>query len=166
MPVDKQGTTQQGHSFQTCLNKDSRPMFVHKQGTTIQTCLNTGCKLMLVRQPVIIIQRVGDRRMSACKRWMRGLKSTTLLSMPPVPLFELHIFHPDTNARSKIDSSRIHLHYPSQKRWLPGVRGIRKPPRKARRGAPASSHESLVGCFPTNTNQPTGSQLLQTQRES
>ena len=34
--------------------------------------------------------------MNACERWMCGLNSTTLLSMPTVPLFELYIFHPDT----------------------------------------------------------------------
>ena len=72
-------------------------------------------------------------------RWMRGLKSTTLLSMPPGPLFELHIFHPDTNTRTRLVNSRTHLHYPSQK---PDVRGIRKPPRRARRGAQTCSHES------------------------
>ena len=79
---------------------------------------------MLVRQPVITIQRDGDKRMSAREQMDARLNSTTLHSMPPVPLFELHIFHPDTNARSKIVSSRTHLHYPSQKRWLPGVRGL------------------------------------------
>ena len=31
-------------------------------------------------------------------------------------------------------------HYPSQKRWLPSVRGVQKPPRRARRGAPTCSH--------------------------
>ena len=99
-------------------------------------------------------------------RWMRGLNSTTLLSMTPVPLFELHIFNPDTNTRTRLVNSRTRLHYPSQKRWLPGLRGKQEPPRRARFGAPTCSHESLVGCFPTNTNQPTGSQLLQTRRES
>ena len=33
------------------------------------------------------------------------------------------LFHPDTNARSMLVSSRTHLHYPSQKQWLPGIRG-------------------------------------------
>ena len=76
------------------------------------------------------------------------------------------LFHPDTNTRTKLVNSRTHLHYPSQKRWLPGIRGKQEPPRRARLGAPTCSHESLVGCFPTITNQPTGRQLLQTRRES
>ena len=63
-------------------------------------------------------------------------------------------------------NSHTHLHYPSQKQWLPGIRGKQEPPRRARLGAPTCSHESLVGCFPTHTNQLTGSQLLQTRRES
>ena len=53
---------------------------------------------------------------------------------------QLHIFHPDANTRKRLVKSRTHLHNPSQKRWLPGVRGIRKPPRRARRGAPTCSH--------------------------
>ena len=36
---------------------------------------------------------------------------------------QLHIFYPDTNTRSMLVKSRTHLHYPSQKRWLPGIRG-------------------------------------------
>ena len=111
-----------------------------QQRTIIRTCLNTSCRLMLVSHPVITIQRAGDRRMSAASKWMRGLNITTLRSMPPVPLFELHIFHPDTSTRSKIVNSRTDLHYPSQKQWLPSVRGIRKPPRRARHGAPTWSH--------------------------
>ena len=43
---------------------------------------------MLVRQPVITNQRAGDGRMVPANRWMRGLKRTTLLSMPPVPMFD------------------------------------------------------------------------------
>ena len=53
---------------------------------------------------------------------------------------KLHIFYPDTNTRTKLVNARTHLHYPSQKRWLPGVRGLRKPPRRARCGAPTCSH--------------------------
>ena len=49
-------------------------------------------------------------------------------------------FPSDSITHSEVVSSRTHLHYPSQKRWLPGVRGIGKPPRRARRGAPACSH--------------------------
>ena len=75
---------------------------------------------MLVRQPVITNQRVGDRRMSACELMdARFEKYSTTFHATRV-LFELHIFHPDTITRSKIVSSRTHLHYPSQKRWLPG----------------------------------------------
>ena len=49
---------------------------------------------MLVRQPVITNQRDGDRWIVHANRWMRGLKSTTLLSMPPVPLFDLLLDRP------------------------------------------------------------------------
>ena len=56
-------------------NKDHKPT-VFEQG------------LMLVRQPVIAIQRVGDRRMSAREQMDARLNSTTLHSMPPVPLFD------------------------------------------------------------------------------
>ena len=37
----------------------------------------------------------------------------------PLTFTELwHIFHPDTNARTRLVNSRTYLHYPSQKRWL------------------------------------------------
>ena len=39
------------------------------------------------------------------------------------------LFRPDSKARSKLVSSRTHLHYPSQKQWLPGIRGKQEPPR-------------------------------------
>ena len=45
---------------------------------------NDDCKT-----PIIGIQRAGDRRMIAANKWMRGFNSTTLLSMPFVPLFDL-----------------------------------------------------------------------------
>ena len=68
--------------------------------------------------------------------------------------FLVALFHPDTNTRSKLVNSRNHLHYPSQKQWLPGIHGKQEPPRRARLGAPTCSHEI--------TNQQIGSQLLQT----
>ena len=65
-----------------------------------------------------------DRIVSPTREW--ETRNTTRNS-PPAKRYmfrtELHIFHPDTNARSKFDGSRTHLHYPSQKRWLPGDRG-------------------------------------------
>ena len=48
------------------------------------------------------------------------------------------LFHPDTNARSKLNSSRTHLH--TQKQWLPGIRGKQEPPRRAPPGAPMCFH--------------------------
>ena len=47
--------------------------------------------------------------------WMCGMKCTTPTSMPPVPMFELHF--------SVLSSTHAHLNYPSQKQWLPGMRG-------------------------------------------
>ena len=70
--------------------------------------------------------------------------------MSPVPFFEVH-FRQD-NARSMLVKSRTHRHDPSEKQWLPSIRGKQEPPRRARLGAPTCSHESLVGCFPTTTN--------------
>ena len=71
-------------------------------------------------------------RRTSFRSWFQACQQV----LPPV----LHIVHPDTITHSKIVSSRTRLHYPSQKRWLPSDRGIRKPPRRARRGAPACSH--------------------------
>ena len=84
--------------------------------------------------------------------WMRGVKSTPLTSMPPVPVFELHF---SVLSSMLALHARSHLHYPSQKQWLPGMRGKQEPPRRARAGAPTCSHESLVGLF-THAHQPTG----------
>ena len=53
---------------------------------------------------------------------------------------EVALFRPDTIARSMLANSRTHLHYPSQKQWLPGMRGKQEPPRRARSGAPTCSH--------------------------
>ena len=50
------------------------------------------------------------------------------------------LFCPDTNARSMLVNARTHLHYPSQKQWLPGMRGKQEPPHRARFGAPTCSH--------------------------
>ena len=91
--------------------------------------------------------------------WVRGVKSTTQTSMPTRAYARVALFRPDTNARSMLVNSRTHLHYPSQKQWLPGMRGKQEPPHRARSGAPTCSHETLVGCSPTHTNQPTGRQL-------
>ena len=115
MRVRKQGSTihaclkrfliQQGIRFNTGLLIDAaQGMLKHRvetdackqQRPIIQTCLTTSYRMMFVSHTIITIQRVGDRRTIAANKWMRGLTSTTLLSMPPVPLFELHIFHPDT----------------------------------------------------------------------
>ena len=46
------------------------------------------------------------------------------------------LFRPDTNARSMLVKSRTHIHYPSQKQWLPGISGKQEPARRARLGAP------------------------------
>ena len=76
------------------------------------------------------------------------------------------LFHPDTNARSKLVSSRTHLHTQVRSSGSQVYMGKKETPRRAPPGAPTCSHEPLVGCSPTHTNQPTGSQLLQTRRES
>ena len=65
-------------------------MPVHKQGTTNQPCLNEDYRLMLVLTQGIQSHEIETEGRVQANRWMRGLNSTTLHSMPPVPLFELH----------------------------------------------------------------------------
>ena len=55
--------------------------------------------------------------------------------------YQVALFRPDSNARSKLVSSRTHLHYPSQKQWLPGIRGPSSS-RIARRRDPGKAKDS------------------------
>ena len=73
--------------------------------------------------------------------WMCGYEKVQhKRSKPPVPMFELH-FSVLTSMLTQC-SSMLTLTYttPSQRQWLPGMRGKQEPPRRARSRAPTCSH--------------------------
>ena len=99
---------------------------------------------ILCQHKQVCSQTIKDRVYHSSQVWtfQKTICEQTVDSSPTDPISSslLHIFHPDTNARSKLVNPRTHLHYPSQQRWLPRDRGMRQPPRRASRGAPTCSH--------------------------
>ena len=96
---------------------------------------------------------------------VRGLKSTTLLSMPPVPLFELHIFHPDTNTRTRLVNRA--LTYTTRVRSggsqvYVGNRNHRAEPVSVLRRAPMNPSSDVFPPTPINDSEP----AFQIRRES
>ena len=83
------------------------------------------------------------------------MKSTTQTFHATRAYVRVALFSPDINAHSMLVNARTHLHYPSQKQWLPSMRGKQEPPHRARSAAPTCSHESLVGMF-SHAHQSTG----------
>ena len=79
--------------------------------------------------------------------WMCGMKSATQTFHATRAFVRVALFRPDINAHSMLVNAHTHLHYPSQKQWLPGMGVKQEPPRRAHSGAPTCSHESLVGMF-------------------
>ena len=82
--------------------------------------------------------------MSACEKMDARFEQHNTTFHATRAFVRVAIFHPDTNTRSKLVNSRTHLHYPSQKQWLPvfvGYRNHRAEPVSVLRRAPTLTDE-------------------------